>query len=372
MGGLMDVDSEPGKGLHLLLHHSFREGRARATPGALLRHGVEGQARPARRSPIRRAARSSVIISRPHGRCVSTPRTAAGEALDAIRRAAASDPYRVIVFDILMNASWPALDLARAVRDDPAIARTSLVHLLMGGEVPNQEAMRQAGINAYASKPVGQRELFDALAIALAHARSFQWPVRSDSDEDSRPAPPPLSPEQRKRVFRLLLVEDNFLNMKLTMSQLQKLGFEGDSVANGKEALDVLKNGQYPVILMDCQMPVLDGYRRHGRDPPPGKPGKRAALHHRHDRKRAGGRSGEVPLAGRGWMITSGQTDSCRGSRSRAGAVLCGEILSGGEALKPVVTRELERRPLRPPDGGGNDGGHSESRMRVSASASRS
>ena len=59
----------------------------------------------------------------------------------------------------------------------------------MGGEVPNEEAMRQAGINAYASKPVGQRELFDALAITLARARTPVG-VRWGSDEDSRPAPP--------------------------------------------------------------------------------------------------------------------------------------------------------------------------------------
>ena len=59
---------------------------------------------------------------------------------------------------------------------------------------------------------------------------------------------------------RVLLAEDNFLNRKLTMSQLEKLGYHVDSVANGKEAVDAVSNDHYDVILMDCQMPVVDGY----------------------------------------------------------------------------------------------------------------
>ena len=60
--------------------------------------------------------------------------------------------------------------------------------------------------------------------------------------------------------MRVLLVEDNFLNMKLTMSQLTKLGYVADSVANGKEALESVAAGDYDIIVMDCQMPVMDGY----------------------------------------------------------------------------------------------------------------
>ena len=175
------------------------------------------------------------------------------DALAALRAAAASgDPYRMAVSDL------EPIAFARAVRGDAAIAGTSLVHLT-GQQIVDESALRDAGINAYTSKPVGQRELFDAIAIAMAH-EALPLP---------RPASAPLTSSQPVRIvasserqaLRILLVEDNFLNMKLTMNQLQRLGYNADTVANGREAIEALRRGDYDVVLMDCQMPVMDGYQ---------------------------------------------------------------------------------------------------------------
>jgi CheY-like chemotaxis protein len=66
--------------------------------------------------------------------------------------------------------------------------------------------------------------------------------------------------DEMRRGIRVLLAEDNFLNRKLTMSQLEKLGYRVDTVANGNEAVEAVVHEHFHVILMDCQMPVVDGY----------------------------------------------------------------------------------------------------------------
>jgi two-component system sensor histidine kinase/response regulator len=179
------------------------------------------------------------------------------DALAALRREAASaDPYRVVIFDRMPDLS--ELAFAGEVKNDPSIAGTGLVFLLDGTREPNEVAMREAGISAYLAKPVGQSELFDALTMALAHdAVHAARPAKQPSD--SRAFPPVATPGERAGI-RVLLAEDNFLNMKLTMSQLHKLGYVAESVANGKEALEALDARDYEVILLDCQMPILDGY----------------------------------------------------------------------------------------------------------------
>jgi CheY-like chemotaxis protein len=167
------------------------------------------------------------------------------EALAMLTQAAElGDPYRVVVAD-LEAAAFPR--------------GTTFVQLVASSGRPNDEALRAAGVAAYVMKPVGQGELFDAMTVALAEdalplARPAGQPF------DSRTPPPPVPPEQRRSI-RVLLAEDNFLNRKLTLSQLEKLGYPVDSVANGREALEALQRRDYEIILMDCQMPIVDGYQ---------------------------------------------------------------------------------------------------------------
>jgi PAS domain S-box-containing protein len=184
----------------------------------------------------------------------------AGAAMAMLRAAAASgDAYRVVVFDRMADAD--ELAFARNVRREPALADTGLVLLAGTMQTLNEEAMREAGIQSYAVKPVGQAELFEAMSTAVArdalgHARpAASIPI---SRRDRMPQLP--VPAEKRDAVRVLLVEDNFLNMKLTMSQLQKLGYHADSASNGREALEVLAETDYDIVVMDCQMPIMDGY----------------------------------------------------------------------------------------------------------------
>jgi two-component system sensor histidine kinase/response regulator len=256
MGGLIDVDSTPGAGSTFWFSIPFAK---------------QGLERPIASSDLEfRGRRVLLIDSYPTSRRivqhyldttwemrVDVAETSDG-ALQKLRDAAAAgDPFRVVVFDRMPDAD-PYL-FAAEVRRDAAIGDTRLIHLLATNADPDEEHLRAAGVQAYLAKPVGQAELFDAMTIALAHdaialARPAM-PMRAAHD-----APALLISAEHRAATRVLLVEDNFLNRKLTMSQLQKLGYPVDTVANGKEAVEAVAAFDYPIILMDCQMPIMDGY----------------------------------------------------------------------------------------------------------------
>ncbi|MFA6959040.1 MAG: response regulator [Thermoanaerobaculia bacterium] len=183
------------------------------------------------------------------------------DALEMMRNEASiGDPFRVVVFDLHMPAMH-GLALAEAIKGEPAISAASLLSMVSLGEQVDDDLLREVGISAYIQKPVEQAELLDALTIVMAKelrpARAQPQPVAPAPVATASSALPARVPGGAKRV---LLAEDNTLNQKLTKSQLIKLGYEVDIVQNGAEVLKKLQETFYPVILMDCQMPEMDGY----------------------------------------------------------------------------------------------------------------
>ena len=257
MGGLMDVDSRPGHGSTFWFSVPFPKHAGGRRPIASSDLDFRGKRVllvdhvPTSRKIVRHYLETTWEMR-------VEPAANGEEALELLRRAAPSgDPFRVVVYDAMSDLD--PLAFATAVRREPAISGTSLLYLVAPGAELNEGAMRDAGINAVAVKPVGQGDLFDAMTVALAHdalplARPAEQPF------DRRTAPRIVSLDARRSI-RVLLAEDNFLNMKLTMSQLQKLGYVADSVSNGREALEALGKREYHVVLMDCQMPIVDGYQ---------------------------------------------------------------------------------------------------------------
>jgi two-component system, sensor histidine kinase and response regulator len=212
------------------------------------------------------------------------------EALERMRsEASLGDPFRVAFFDLHMP-SIHGLALAQEIRATPSIATTSLITMTSLGEQVDDDLLREVGIGAWLTKPVEQNELLDVLTIVMARemrAASTSAdasgvvlerrgtalhthppvvepppapvvPMRPPAPAAEAPAERPLAAPDGSR--RILLAEDNQLNQKLTRSQLVKLGYDVDIVANGREALDALERRFYAVILMDCQMPQMDGY----------------------------------------------------------------------------------------------------------------
>jgi two-component system sensor histidine kinase/response regulator len=177
------------------------------------------------------------------------------EALRMLHTAAMEAlPYDLALLDVQM----PEMDgftLARSIKADPAIASTRLVVLTSMGQALSAQELRNAGIVAYLVKPVKQSHLFDCLMNAIGKSATetfFAYPASSQ--------PVSTSPTPHHERPRILLAEDNIINRKVALGQLQKLGYAADTVANGLEVVAALQRLSYDIILMDCHMPKMDGY----------------------------------------------------------------------------------------------------------------
>jgi PAS domain S-box-containing protein len=177
------------------------------------------------------------------------------QALELLRSAAAAGAgYDLAILDLLMPG-MDGFELARAIKSDPLIQGIRLILLTSAGLRGDGATARAVGIAAYLTKPVRQSQLFDCLAM-----------VASAPDATSVATLPPLVTMHTLREVQrvsdklILLAEDNVVNQKVAIRQLQKLGYRADAVANGLEAVEALTRIPYDLVFMDCQMPEMDGY----------------------------------------------------------------------------------------------------------------
>jgi two-component system sensor histidine kinase/response regulator len=183
------------------------------------------------------------------------PDCAAGgeEALKMMQDAASSGkPYGLALLDFQMP-EINGLALARVVKSDPLIGGIRLVILTSQGQVLSPTELEDLGIDSCLIKPVKQSRLFDCLMDGMDQVAGQIGP-RETVTPAYAPVPRPLE------KMRILLADDNATNRKVGLGQLHVLGYAAQAVANGSEAVRALEQGSYDVILMDCQMPELDGY----------------------------------------------------------------------------------------------------------------
>jgi PAS domain S-box-containing protein len=161
-------------------------------------------------------------------------------------------PYSVAIIDMQMPG-MNGLALARKIKTDPLTKATRLIMLIPFGRPIPTEELKTVQIAACCIKPVRQSALFDCLIQSLTGPSQVSEPPIAEASAGSTD---PLSlPGER-----LLLAEDNEVNQRVALGNLHKLGYSADVVANGIEVLHALQGKRYGIILMDCQMPVLDGY----------------------------------------------------------------------------------------------------------------
>jgi CheY-like chemotaxis protein/HPt (histidine-containing phosphotransfer) domain-containing protein len=190
---------------------------------------------------------------------------ASGEqALEALLVAQASgDPFDFLIADFQM----PIMDgatLAAKIKADPAIKNTVVVMLTSVGDWREVRAMKGAGIDECVVKPVRQAQLHKALANAWS-SRGLTLPAKAQlAAAATAPAPKPSVKREFESSIRVLVAEDNVVNQKVAVGMLEKLGVRADVAANGREAVEMLRNLPYDIVFMDCQMPEMNGYEAVG------------------------------------------------------------------------------------------------------------
>jgi two-component system, sensor histidine kinase and response regulator len=181
----------------------------------------------------------------------------ADEAFARLKQAVGEgDPFRVAILDMHM----PGTDgetLGRKIKRDAELAGTTMLVMATSvGMRGDAVRLKDIGFAAYLTKPIRQSRLYDCLATILNEARGQEgggW-------QGKRLVTQHTLPNREERRVRILLAEDNVVNQKVAVRILQKLGYRADVVANGCEVLVALERMPYDAVLMDCQMPEMDGY----------------------------------------------------------------------------------------------------------------
>ncbi|HLW69765.1 MAG TPA: response regulator [Candidatus Binataceae bacterium] len=177
--------------------------------------------------------------------------------------AAGNHPYDIILIE-MQNPSIDGFTLARAIKADGRLARTRLIGTYALGARPDENSIRPAGIRGLLVKPIKQTQLFNTLNVTMAAIEeAASGNEASGSGRTRRRRVSELKstlPDELRARIRILLVEDNAVNQQVQLRMLERIGFAATPVNHGGEALAALAERAYSIILMDCQMPEMDGY----------------------------------------------------------------------------------------------------------------
>jgi len=245
MGGEIGVESEKGAGSRFWFTALFRESEVKASEpqpvGTLAGTAV---------AIIDDNRTNRVILERYLDSWGTRERSfeSGAEALTALRDAVEEDdPFEVAIVDLMMP-EMDGADVASRIRADPKLKDMVVVLLTSAGHSERPVP----GVDVELVKPVRPSQLFDVLQSLMASRPGHT--KRRIHREGSGP------PATRHRWARILVADDNAANLKVAVRMVERLGYRADVAGNGSEALHALDRVPYDAVLMDCQMPEMDGY----------------------------------------------------------------------------------------------------------------
>lgn len=163
-------------------------------------------------------------------------------------------PFQVVLID-KHTPYIEAETLGSTIKRTPAFKHTHLVMMTSFGQRGDGERVRKLGFSAYLTKPVRNNDLHDCIAQVMGLV------CASKQDLQHKLITRHTIRESRRAHCKILVAEDNVVNQQVAKGILKKLGYSADIVNNGNEAIAALTHQHYDIVLMDCHMPELDGYK---------------------------------------------------------------------------------------------------------------
>jgi CheY-like chemotaxis protein/signal transduction histidine kinase/CHASE2 domain-containing sensor protein len=169
------------------------------------------------------------------------------------------NPFAIAIVDLQMS-DIDGETLSRRIKSDRTLASTELILTIPVDGHERAKQLIDSIVSSYLVKPIKSSRLFNSLVNAISpKSPQLQATANANATNNVSSNLDLATQNQRARV-KILLAEDNAINQKVALTQLKSLGYMSEVAVNGKEVLDKLASSDYDIILMDCQMPIIDGY----------------------------------------------------------------------------------------------------------------